>query len=70
MISINMLADKIMKLSNKNLSIKHDKTSLKNNVYLNCDLAKKEIGWSSKISIEQGIKKTLTWYKKNYLNEK
>jgi nucleoside-diphosphate-sugar epimerase len=34
-------------------------------MYLNCNKAKKELGWEPKINIELGIKKTISWWKNN-----
>lgn len=67
LISINELTKKIINLSKLNLTIENDlkKKSLKNNIMLNCSLAKKDYGWKPKISIEEGIIKTLNWYQKN-----
>ena len=42
-----------------------NKKSLKNNVALNCELAKKDYGWKPKINLNMGIKKTLNWYLEN-----
>ena len=47
--------------------LKHDlsKKSLDTKVKLNCNKAKKLLGWKIKNSLDDGIKKTLIWYKKN-----
>ncbi len=68
LISINNLVKKIIKKSGKKLKIVNDltKKSLKNSVFLNCSKARKEIKWKRKISLDQGIEKTLKWYLKNY----
>jgi len=68
LISINSLVRKIIKLSGKKLKIINDlsKKSLKNSVFLNCTKALREIKWKKKVSLDQGIKKTLKWYLKNY----
>ena len=68
LISINNLVKKIIKISGKQLKIANDltKKSLKNSVFLNCDKAGKEIKWKRKISLDQGIRKTLKWYLKNH----
>ena len=34
-------------------------------MFLDCSKAKKEIDWSPKTNIDQGITKTLNWWKKN-----
>ncbi|MBU0536739.1 MAG: hypothetical protein KKE20_07260, partial [Nanoarchaeota archaeon] len=31
-------------------------------ISLNCDLARKQLGWEPEISIEDGIKKTVEWF--------
>jgi GDP-L-fucose synthase len=58
---------KIIKISNKNIKIKHDltKPSINTSLSLNCSKAKKLLKWSRRISLNQGILKTLNWYKKN-----
>ena len=69
-ISVKALVKKILKVSEKNLVIKYDTSfkSINTFVRINSNLAKKEIGWKPKISLNEGIKKTLIWYKNNYLN--
>lgn len=66
-ISITNLVNKIIIHSKLKLKIKYNlnKKSLKNNIILNCNLAKKDYLWEPKISIDNGIKKTIEWYKKN-----
>ena len=51
----------------KNIKIKNDLTkhSLSTKVVLDCSKAKKEIKWSPKVSLDNGIRKTLKWYLKN-----
>ena len=67
-ISIKNLAKKIIKHSGKKINLEFDlsKKSLKNSVKINISKSKKEIGWTPKINIDSGIKKTLIWYKDNY----
>ena len=57
----------IIKISGKNIKIKKNFTgrTINFNLILNCNKAKKEIGWKSKVSLSEGIKKTLIWWKKN-----
>ena len=65
--SINDLTKKIIKFSKLKLKVKNNlkKKSLKNNITLNCALAKKDYNWEPKISLEKGIQMTLDWYTKN-----
>lgn len=66
-ISINNLVKKIAKIAKIKIKINNDltKKTLKTNVVLNCQKAKKELGWKVKNSLDDGIKKTINWYKKN-----
>jgi GDP-L-fucose synthase len=70
-ISIKDLTNKIIKISDKNLKIKFDKSfkSLNTYVKLNCQLAYKELGWKPRISLDEGIKRTIKWYKSFYKYE-
>ena len=67
LISINVLIKKIIKICNKKITPTNDltKKSLKTFVCLNCQKAKKEFQWFPKISLENGINKTIDWYLKN-----
>ena len=64
-IAIKNLVAKIINASGRNLSIKYDTTkpTIKTKLCLDCGLALKELGWQPKISLEEGIFKTLEWYK-------
>ena len=66
LISINDLVRKIIKFYDKKIKIKNDlsKQSLSTKVLLDCKKAKKEIKWTPKISLDEGIKKTLQLYLK------
>ena len=66
-ISINNLTKKIVKFYDKNIKIQNDLTkhSLSTKVVLDCGKAKREIKWSPKVSLDNGIIKTLKWYLKN-----
>ena len=66
-ISIDNLVKKIIRISNKKLKIKYDlsKPTIPTYLSVNCDLAKKKLGWKPKIKLEDGIKSTIGWWKKN-----
>jgi GDP-L-fucose synthase len=66
-ISIMNLVKKIIEISNKNLEIETDTTkpTIKTKVSLDYTKAKELFGWHPKTSLEQGIKKTIDWYKEN-----
>lgn len=66
-IAIRDLVSKIVKYSGKNLKIEHDlsQPTIKTSLYLDCSLSKSELGWIPKVSLDEGIKKSLTWWKEN-----
>ena len=68
-ISIKDLVHKIVEISGKTLKISHDlsKPTIKTNVHLDCSKAKNQLGWSPKITLNEGINKTIVWYKENIL---
>jgi len=66
-ISVKDLVKKIITLSGKDLSIEFDssKPAIKTKLCLNCEKAKEILGWEPKISLDEGINKTINWYKQN-----
>tara|TARA_A100001011_G_C14268253_1_gene825730 strand:- start:42 stop:995 length:954 start_codon:yes stop_codon:yes gene_type:complete len=66
--SISTITKKIIKLSQKKITIKYDTTkpTIKTSLSLNCKLASKELGWKRKTSLYKGILKTIQWWKKNF----
>jgi len=68
-VSVKDLVKKIINQSGKNLKIEYDlsKPTIKTKLCLDITKAKKEFGWTPKISLDEGIKKTIDWYKSNLL---
>jgi nucleoside-diphosphate-sugar epimerase len=66
-ISIKQLAEKVIAHSGKPLKIEHDlsQPTIKTSLFLDCSLAKAELGWEAKTSLDEGIKKTLAWFQEN-----
>lgn len=66
-IAIKDLVKKIIEHSGKDLEIKHDlsQPTIKTSLFLNCEKAKQELGWTPQISLDEGIKSTLEWWKEN-----
>lgn len=66
-ISVKQLCEKIVKLSGKDINIKFNKAkpSIPFNMFLNTAKAKKELGWKAKTKIDDGILKTIKWWKEN-----
>jgi len=67
--SINDLVKKIIKLSGRNLKIEYDlsKPTIKTKLCLDKTKAKNLLGWEPKVTLDQGIQKTMEWYKSNIL---
>ena len=65
---VKEIISKIIILSKKKITIKTDlsKPSIKTSLFLNCKLAERELDWKPKFSLEDGIEKTLKWYKTNF----
>ena len=64
-IKVKHLVSKVIQCSGRELEIKHDltKPTVPTSLFLDCSKAKKELGWSPKHSLEQGLTKTLEWYR-------
>ncbi len=67
--SVKQIVEKIISISNKNLKMTFDTTkpSIKTKLALISNKAHRELGWKPKYSLEDGIKKTIDWYRKNIL---
>jgi len=70
-ILIKDLVKKIVNHSGKNLKIEHDltKPSINTKLCLDIKKAKKDIKWEPKITLDEGIIKTMDWYKSNLLKD-
>lgn len=68
-VSVKDLIDKIIEISGKNLALKFDtsKPTIKFSLAVNINKAKMKYNWKPKVSLDEGIRKTLTWYTKNIL---
>jgi len=66
--SVKEIVEKIIKISGKNVTIKHDltKPSINTKLALISTKAEEELGWVPETSLEEGIQKTIEWYKENY----
>ncbi len=65
LVTIDELAEIIIKISGKNIEIKHDLSKPQGVRGRNADitLVKKEVGWEPKVSLEEGLKRTYDWAK-------
>ena len=62
--SVKDIVSKIIKESGKNLSIKYDlsKPSINTKLALDSKKAYNLLGWKPKVSLDEGIRKTIMWY--------
>ncbi|MEK6933401.1 MAG: NAD-dependent epimerase/dehydratase family protein [Nanoarchaeota archaeon] len=69
--AIKDLVQKIIDASGKSLNIEYDTTkpTIKTSLALDCTKAKTILGWQPKTSLEEGIRKTIEWYKANILRQ-
>lgn len=67
-VSVKDLVRLMVRCSGKQLEIKHDlsKPSINTSLCLNCSKAQKELGWRPRTSLEEGILKTMTWYRAHF----
>ncbi len=67
-ISIKGLVQRIISASAKDITAHHDlsKPTIKTKLCLDITKAKKALGWQPGISLDEGIRKTLQWYERNY----
>lgn len=68
-ISVNDLILKIIKISGKQLSITHDlsKPTIPVNITLDIGKAREKFGWHPQVSLDDGIARTIHWYRQNIL---
>lgn len=68
-ISIRHLVEKIIEISGRQVAIKFDTTkpTIHFRLSLNIDKARRKYKWEPKVSLEDGIRKTLSWYRENIL---
>ncbi len=66
-VSIKDLVNKIVAASGKKLDIKHDlsQPTIKTSLFLDCSLAKAELGWKPEVNLDNGIKDTIAWWREN-----
>jgi len=65
--SVSSLVKKIKEEAGSNAKIKYDitKPTIKTTLCLDTEKAKRKLEWEPKISLDEGIKKTIDWYKEN-----
>jgi len=66
-IAVGDLVSKIIRQSGKSISVEFDKSkpTIPFKLALNIDRARDVYGWSPRVSLEDGIQRTLSWYKQS-----
>jgi len=67
-ISVSSLVKKIIACSGKDLGVEYDltKPTIKTKLCLDITKAKNSLGWLPEVSLDEGIQKTMNWYKVNF----
>lgn len=65
--TIKDLVHKIVLASGKRLAIDHDlsQPTIKTSLCVDYSLAKRELGWSPQVTLDEGIAKTIAWWREN-----
>ncbi|MBF0333396.1 MAG: NAD(P)-dependent oxidoreductase [Alphaproteobacteria bacterium] len=66
-VAIKDLVAKIVAISGRDLAIEHDlsKPSIKTSLCLDCGRAKQDLGWAPRIGLDEGIARTIAWWREN-----
>jgi len=66
---VRELVEKVIAASGKTLEVQYDATKphIKMNITLDTSKAKATFGWEPRVSLEDGLKLTMDWYKKDLL---
>ncbi|PIR69959.1 MAG: hypothetical protein COU47_00815 [Candidatus Niyogibacteria bacterium CG10_big_fil_rev_8_21_14_0_10_46_36] len=66
--AVREIVEKIVAASEKNITIRYDasKPSLKTSLVLNVTKARKDFLWTPRVSLEEGIRKTMRWYEEEF----
>jgi len=67
-VSVADLVKKIISHSGKDIRIEYDssKPTIKTKICLDITKAKNSLGWAPKVSLDEGIEKTIKWHKDNF----
>ncbi len=66
-VSIDELVKRVIRISGKSLEIEYNPNgpTVGNKISINCSKARNKFGWKPSMNMDEGIQKTLDWYKQN-----
>ena len=66
-VTVKDLVRRIVEKSGQGLAIEHDPSqpTIKTSVFLDCGKAGRDLGWRPRTSLDEGIEKTITWWREN-----
>lgn len=66
-VAVKDLVRRVIALSGKNLEIEYDlsKPTIPTSLWLDCAKAKNELGWEPRVGLDEGIVRTLNWWREN-----
>jgi nucleoside-diphosphate-sugar epimerase len=66
-VSIKDLVHKIVGASGRDLKIEHDlsQPTIKTSLSVDCTKAREELGWEPRVPLDEGIKRTIAWWRAN-----
>jgi nucleoside-diphosphate-sugar epimerase len=64
-VSVRDLVDKIVVASGRELEVRNDlsQPTIPTSLCLDCGKARQELGWSPKVSLKEGIRRTIAWWR-------
>lgn len=66
-VTIKELVSRIIVASGKSLSVQHDLSmpTISTSLFLDCSKAQRELEWQPRYTLDQGIQKTIQWWRQN-----
>lgn len=66
-VSIRRLVERIAAASGRDLAIEHDlsQPTIPTSLFLDCAKARRELGWERRVTLDEGIARTLDWWRAN-----
>ena len=71
-VSVRQIADRILKemKSELSLDIRNEVSNEIRHQYLSAEKARRELGWKPMFSLDEGLRRTIAWYKEYFENER